>query len=73
VALENIEQELPDKLALLLHDEPMRRRLGRAAQRTFREKVWSWKERMRLEHELIQEVVRKAHVPATVSYHDREA
>jgi glycosyltransferase involved in cell wall biosynthesis len=57
VKIENSENELPIKVKMLLDDESLRKKIGQNTGETFKEKVLSWKERMELEHRLIQSLI----------------
>ncbi len=51
---EKLETDLPLRVRDLLTDASLRRRIQENAKKSFHEKVLSWRERMLLEHELLQ-------------------
>jgi glycosyltransferase involved in cell wall biosynthesis len=54
---EKLETELPQKVALLLTDHSVRSRFIQNVKQVFHEKVLSWRDRMLLEHQLIQRLI----------------
>jgi|GEM_PF-1424495 len=57
VSRDEMEDQLPAKLKMLLEDQPILDSLGRNAQKTHREKIPSWRDRIYKEHELIQKIL----------------
>lgn len=54
---QSLDKDLPESVRRLFVDPSLRRMLGENAQKTFREKVLSWRDRIFLEHELIQKLL----------------
>ena len=59
IPLEQIEQELPEKVAVLLRDANLRESFRRNVQASYRANILTWEERIRLEHNLLQEIAQR--------------
>jgi len=58
VQADNLGDEMPQKVKMLLDDPSLREILGQNAKETFREKVLSWEQRIRLEDGLLKDILR---------------
>ncbi len=59
VDAKNLDTDLPLKIETLLRDEVLMKRMGQNGRTTFNEKVLSWENRIRLEDELIKNLLRR--------------